>query len=45
MVYCVVGLREYLAYRILKGNGFKEVYNLTGGMKIYESAIAALENK
>jgi len=45
LVYCVVGLRGYLAYRILKGNGFKEVYNLTGGMKIYESAIAALENK
>ena len=45
LVFCAVGLRGYLAFRILKENGFKEVYNLTGGMKIYKSAVAALENK
>lgn len=44
LVYCLVGLRGYLAFRILQKNGFKEVYNLTGGMKIYKSAVAALEN-
>lgn len=30
---CAVGLRGYLAYRILEGNGFTNMYNLSGGMK------------
>jgi NADPH-dependent 2,4-dienoyl-CoA reductase/sulfur reductase-like enzyme/rhodanese-related sulfurtransferase len=32
IVYCRVGLRGYLASRILLQHGFKRVYNLTGGM-------------
>lgn len=36
VVYCGVGLRAYVACRILYQNGFEEVYNLTGGYKTYE---------
>ncbi|MCS7298651.1 MAG: CoA-disulfide reductase [Spirochaetia bacterium] len=36
IVYCGVGLRAYVACRILYQNGFEEVYNLTGGYKTYE---------
>ena len=32
IVYCRVGLRGYLASRILLQHGFKKVFNLTGGM-------------
>jgi rhodanese-related sulfurtransferase len=32
IVYCHVGIRGYLASRILLQHGFKRVYNLTGGM-------------
>ena len=32
VVYCRVGLRGYLASRILLQHGFKKVYNLTGAM-------------
>ena len=32
IVYCRVGLRGYLASRILLQHGFTHVYNLTGGM-------------
>jgi len=35
VIFCQVGLRGYLAYRILKQAGFKEVRNLTGGFKTY----------
>jgi NADPH-dependent 2,4-dienoyl-CoA reductase/sulfur reductase-like enzyme/peroxiredoxin family protein/rhodanese-related sulfurtransferase/TusA-related sulfurtransferase len=37
LVYCKVGLRGYIAYRILTQNGF-EVYNLSGGYDIYLAA-------
>lgn len=36
-VFCAIGLRGYLASRILMQNGFKEVYNLSGGYKTYEA--------
>lgn len=39
IVYCAVGLRGYLAYRILIQHGFANVYNLAGGFKTY-SAVA-----
>jgi NADPH-dependent 2,4-dienoyl-CoA reductase/sulfur reductase-like enzyme/rhodanese-related sulfurtransferase/TusA-related sulfurtransferase len=42
-VYCEVGYRSYLALRILLQSGFKEVYELTGGFKIYEMATATTE--
>lgn len=32
VVYCRVGLRAYVASRILKQNGFQKVLNLTGGI-------------
>jgi CoA-disulfide reductase len=36
VVYCGVGLRGYIACRVLYQNGFNEVYNLSGGYKMYE---------
>ena len=35
VVFCEVGLRGYIAARILMQNGFDEVYNLIGGMRTY----------
>ena len=35
MVFCGVGLRAYLAYRILVQNGFTDVRNLSGGYRTY----------
>lgn len=35
VVFCEVGLRGYVAARILMQNGFDEVYNLIGGMRTY----------
>ncbi|MGI6718446.1 MAG: DsrE/DsrF/DrsH-like family protein [Bacteroidales bacterium] len=43
-VYCRVGLRGYIASRILKQNGF-EVYNLSGGYLTYQMATAPIVNK
>ena len=36
-VFCQVGLRGYLASRILQQNGFEHVYNLSGGYKLYHT--------
>lgn len=33
VVFCQIGVRGYLAYRILKQSGFADVRNLTGGFK------------
>lgn len=44
IVFCGVGLRGYVAARILSQNGFNEVYNLSGGYKTYELAIQKQEN-
>ena len=35
IVFCEVGLRGYVASRILMQSGFEEVYNLIGGMRTY----------
>ena len=35
VVFCEVGLRGYVAARILMQNGFDEVFNLIGGMRTY----------
>jgi len=35
-LFCQVGLRGYVASRILMQNGFKDVYNLSGGYKLYQ---------
>ncbi|WP_414732373.1 FAD-dependent oxidoreductase [Acetobacterium carbinolicum] len=37
-VTCQVGQRAYLAIRILKGNGFTNIYNLSGGYSTYRTA-------
>ena len=38
VVTCAVGLRGYLAARILVQRGFKEVYNLSGGYRTWHAA-------
>ncbi|MDO8735507.1 MAG: FAD-dependent oxidoreductase, partial [Thermoleophilia bacterium] len=35
-IYCLTGIRSYLAYRILHLNGFEDLYNLAGGWKSFE---------
>ena len=40
VVYCRVGLRGYLAARILLQHGFTNVYNLTGGLLSYPSSVS-----
>ncbi|HJV20753.1 MAG TPA: FAD-dependent oxidoreductase [Sediminibacterium sp.] len=35
-IYCQIGLRGYLAQRILLQNGFTRVYNISGGYKLWE---------
>lgn len=40
IVYCAVGLRGYVASRILYQNGFDNVFNLSGGYKTYSIATA-----
>ncbi|KKN38958.1 hypothetical protein LCGC14_0748320 [marine sediment metagenome] len=44
IVYCEVGYRSYLSTRILMQHGFNEVYELTGGFKLYEAATAKTED-
>ena len=43
VVTCAVGLRGYLAYRILVQNGFKHVRNLSGGYKTWSVAPAPIK--
>jgi rhodanese-related sulfurtransferase len=40
VVYCRVGLRGYLASRILLQSGFTNVFNLTGGILSYPSPVS-----
>ncbi|HVM89142.1 MAG TPA: FAD-dependent oxidoreductase [Puia sp.] len=35
-IYCQQGLRGYIAHRILRQNGFPEVYNLSGGYALWK---------
>ncbi|TLS76726.1 pyridine nucleotide-disulfide oxidoreductase [Mariprofundus erugo] len=39
ILFCQIGLRGYLAYRILKQHGFTDVRNLSGGYKTYAWAV------
>ena len=41
-LYCGVGLRGYLASNILLQNGYQEVKNLIGGLKLYKAATTPL---
>lgn len=40
--FCAVGLRGYLAYRILTQHGFNQVRNLSGGLKTFSAAVAPI---
>ena len=44
MIYCGVGLRGYIASRILRQNGYDDVYNLSGGLKVYKQTMAEQSN-
>lgn len=43
LVFCQVGLRGYLAYRILVQNGFK-VLNLDGGYRLWKNTVGTQSN-
>lgn len=43
-IFCAVGLRGYIALKILTARGFKNVKNLTGGYKTYSTATAPIIN-
>lgn len=43
--YCAVGLRGYLALKILTAHGYKHVRNLSGGYKTYFTATAPVINR
>lgn len=45
VLFCGVGLRGYVAERVLRQNGFTEVYNLTGGLKTYSTATMKQSNE
>lgn len=44
-IFCAVGLRGYLAQKILAAHGYTEVKNLSGGYKTYATATAPVENR
>ncbi len=45
IVFCGVGLRAHVACRILTQSGFAEVYNLSGGLKTFETASQKQSNE
>jgi CoA-disulfide reductase len=44
-IFCQVGLRGYLASRILMQKGYKNVLNLSGGYKTYQLAVQEQANE
>ena len=44
VLFCQIGLRGYLAYRILTQHGFTQVRNLSGGYKTYTWAVEKQAN-
>ena len=40
VLFCAVGLRGYLAQRILRGHGYSNTRNLIGGYKTYSTSMA-----
>ncbi|MEG1586216.1 MAG: FAD-dependent oxidoreductase [Bacteroidales bacterium] len=44
LIYCAIGLRGYIASRILMQNRFNAVRNLSGGYKTYKAATAKICN-
>ncbi|NTV88742.1 MAG: FAD-dependent oxidoreductase [Clostridiales bacterium] len=45
LVFCQVGLRGYVAVRLLMQNGFSGVRNLSGGYKTYQLAVEKQSNE
>lgn len=45
VIYCAVGLRGYIAARILKQHGFEEVFNLSGGYTTYSTVFCQDDSK
>lgn len=45
IVHCAIGLRGYLALKILVQSGYTDVKNLSGGYKTYSSATAQIVNQ
>ena len=45
IVYCDAGVRSKVACRILINAGFKDVYNLTGGLKAWKYAIETSDGR
>jgi peroxiredoxin family protein/TusA-related sulfurtransferase/rhodanese-related sulfurtransferase len=45
LLYCGVGIRGYLAERILRQNGWEHLANLAGGWKTYQAATAVQTNE
>lgn len=45
VAFCGVGLRAHVACRILMQSGFTEVYNLSGGLKTFETASQKQSNE
>ena len=39
VLYCAIGLRAYVAYRILAQNGFTRIANLSGGYRTCHTAM------
>ncbi len=45
IVFCATGARSYLAERILRENGYTDIYNLSGGYKTYQIATQKQTNE
>lgn len=45
VVFCAAGLRAYLAERVLRENGYTDIYNLSGGYKTFQIATQKQSNE
>jgi len=45
ILFCQVGLRGYLAFRILIQNGYQQIRNLSGGYKTYLATVQEQSNR
>ena len=39
VIYCAIGLRAYIAYRILTQHGFTNIRSISGGYRTYQMAV------
>ena len=39
VIYCAIGLRAYIAYRILSQHGFTNIRSISGGYRTYQMAV------